>query len=191
MDTVLWIYGEEPEAISLKGRIGKLSPYLGRADMSRRCQDAIREFATIKADCIAVQAMRNRGLDPERHRKLRSDFIPSILVSLHDLQEDRRGRKSRAWAQRNAAAERLKILIERFFCEFSSLQRNQPFEKFSFANISFGAQLELKSCDIFSGNPNCHVCIANLLSHAHPRDGMGAPDLFSRFACLSAELNVR
>ncbi|HEY5347739.1 MAG TPA: hypothetical protein VIJ72_06065, partial [Rhizomicrobium sp.] len=62
MDTVLRLYGEEPEGIPLKGRIGKLSPYFGRAEMSRRCRDAPRECGTVKADDIAVQAMRDKGL---------------------------------------------------------------------------------------------------------------------------------
>jgi hypothetical protein len=39
----------------------------------------------VKADAIAVQAMRDKGLDPAKDWKLRSDFIRRILVSLHDL----------------------------------------------------------------------------------------------------------
>ena len=87
MDTVLRLYGEEPEDIPLKGRIGKLSPYFGRSEMSRRCRDALREHGTVKADAIAVQAMKDKGLDPDKDRKLRSDFIRRILVSLHDLRK--------------------------------------------------------------------------------------------------------
>ena len=87
VDTVLRLYGEEPETIPMKGRIGKLSPYFGHAEMSRRCRDALRERGTVKADDIAVQAMKDKGLDPERERKLRSDFIRRILVSLHDLRK--------------------------------------------------------------------------------------------------------
>lgn len=86
VDTVLRLYGEEPEDIPLKGRIGKLSPYFGRSEMSRRCRDALRERGTVKADDIAVRAMRDKGLNPE-NRKLRSDFIRRILVSLHDLRK--------------------------------------------------------------------------------------------------------
>lgn len=87
LDTVLRLYGEEPETIPMKGRIGKLSPYFGRAELSRRCRDALREQGTIKADAIAVQAMKDKGLNPDRDRKLRSDFIRRILVSLHDLRK--------------------------------------------------------------------------------------------------------
>ena len=69
----------------IKGRIGKLSPYFGRAELSRRCRDALREHGIVKADAIAVQAMKDKGLNPDKDRKLRSDFIRRILVSLHDL----------------------------------------------------------------------------------------------------------
>lgn len=87
VDTVLRLFGEDPGDIPLKGRIGKLSPYFGRAEMSRRCRDALRERATVKADGIAVQAMKDKGLDPNKDQKLRSDFIRRILVSLHDLRK--------------------------------------------------------------------------------------------------------
>jgi hypothetical protein len=87
VDTVLRLYGEDPGDIPLKGRIGKLSPYFGRAEMSRRCRDALRERPSVKADDIAVQAMKDKGLDPNKDQKLRSDFIRRILVSLHDLRK--------------------------------------------------------------------------------------------------------
>jgi len=87
LDYVLRLFGEDPGDIPLQGRLGKLSPYFGRAELSRRCRDALREHGTVKADDIAVQAMRDKGLDPDRDRKLRSDFIRRILVSLHDLRD--------------------------------------------------------------------------------------------------------
>ena len=86
---VLRLYGEEIETIPMKWRIGKLSPYFGHAEMSRRCRDAIRERGTVKADDIAVQAIKDKGLNPDKDRKLRSDFIRRILVSLHDLRPTR------------------------------------------------------------------------------------------------------
>jgi len=45
----------------------------------------LRERGTVKADEIAVQVMKDKDLDPEKDRKLRSDFIRRILASLHDL----------------------------------------------------------------------------------------------------------
>ena len=40
---------------------------------------------TVRADEITVQAMKEKGLDPEGDRKTRTDFNCRILVSLHDL----------------------------------------------------------------------------------------------------------
>jgi hypothetical protein len=46
----------------------------------------MREKGTIKAEDVTIQAMRDKGLDPE-NRKLRRDFTRRILVSLHDLKK--------------------------------------------------------------------------------------------------------
>jgi len=51
------------------------------------CRTALRENGTVKADAISVQAMKDKGLNPDKDRKLRSDFIRRILVSLHDLRK--------------------------------------------------------------------------------------------------------
>ena len=85
VDAVLKLYGVEPADIPAKGRVGKLSAYFGRTELSRRCRDALRENGTVRADAIAVQAMRDKGLDPDKDRKLRTDFNRRILASLHDL----------------------------------------------------------------------------------------------------------
>jgi hypothetical protein len=44
----------------------------------------LREKGSIRADEVTVQAMRDKGLDPE-NRKLRADMTCRIVVSLHDL----------------------------------------------------------------------------------------------------------
>jgi hypothetical protein len=40
-----------------------------------------------QAEDIAVKAMKDKGLDPNKDRKLLSDFIRRILVSLHVLEK--------------------------------------------------------------------------------------------------------
>jgi hypothetical protein len=45
----------------------------------------LREKDAVRADEISVQAMKDKGLDPEADRKTRTDFNRRILVSLHDL----------------------------------------------------------------------------------------------------------
>lgn len=87
LDAVLKLYGLEPAEIPTKGRVPVRSAYFGRNEISRRCRDMLRERGTVKADEVAVLAMREKGLDPEADRKTRSDFIRRILVSLHDLRK--------------------------------------------------------------------------------------------------------
>jgi hypothetical protein len=87
IDAVLKLYGLEPAEIPNKGRMPVRSAYFGRNELSRRCRDALREKGSIRADDVAVQAMRDKGMDPEKDRKTRTDFIRRILVSLHDLRK--------------------------------------------------------------------------------------------------------
>lgn len=84
VDAVLRLYGQEPAEIPTKGRMPVRSAYFGRNEISRRCRDLLREKGSIRADEVTVQAMRDKGLDPE-NRKLRADLTRRILVSLHDL----------------------------------------------------------------------------------------------------------
>src|SRR5579862_225138 len=87
IDGVLKLYGLEPAEIPNKGRMPVRSAYFGRNELSRRCRDALREKGSIRADDVAVQAMRDKGMDPEADRKTRADFLRRILVSLHDLRK--------------------------------------------------------------------------------------------------------
>lgn len=85
VDAVLRLYGVEPAEIPTKGRVPVRSTYFGRNELSRRCRDMLRERGSIRADEVAVLAMREKGLDPEKDRKLRTDFCRRILVTLHDM----------------------------------------------------------------------------------------------------------
>jgi len=87
IDAVLKLYGLEPAEIPNKGRMPVRSTYFGRNELSRRCRDALREKGSIRADDVAVEAMRDKGMDPDKDRKTRADFIRRILVSLHDLRK--------------------------------------------------------------------------------------------------------
>ena len=88
IDSVLKLYGLEPSEIPTKGRMPKRSTYFGRNEITRRCYDLLREKGSVRADDITVRAMREKGLDPEADRKLRTDFTRRILVSLHDLRKN-------------------------------------------------------------------------------------------------------
>jgi hypothetical protein len=86
LDAVLRIYDVEPSELATKGRMPVRSAYFGRYEITRRCRDLMREKGTVKAEDISIQAMRDKGLDPE-NRKLRRYFTRRILVSLHDLRK--------------------------------------------------------------------------------------------------------
>jgi hypothetical protein len=87
IDAVLKLYGLDPAEIPNKGRMPVRSAYFGRNELSRRCREMLREKGTVRADDVAVQAMKDKGMDPEVDRKTRADFIRRILVSLHDLRK--------------------------------------------------------------------------------------------------------
>ena len=87
LDAVLKLYGLEPAEIPNKGRMPVRSAYFDRNEISRRCQDMLRDKGTVRADDVAVLAMKEKGLDPVADRKTRSYFIRRILVSLHDMRK--------------------------------------------------------------------------------------------------------
>ena len=87
VDGVLALYGLEPSEIPTKGRIPVRSSYFGRNEISRRCRDMLRQKGTIRADDVAVQAMLDKRLDPEKNRKVRTDFNRRVLVTLHDMRK--------------------------------------------------------------------------------------------------------
>jgi hypothetical protein len=86
LDSVLRLYDVEPSEIPTKGRMPVRSAYFGRNEITRRCRDMMRERGTIKAEDVTIQAMKDKGLDPE-NKKMRRDFTRRILVSLHDLRK--------------------------------------------------------------------------------------------------------
>jgi len=87
LDAVLKMYGLEPDEIPTKGRMPKRSTFFGRAEITRRCYDLLRERGIIRAEDVAVKAMQEKGLDPVENRKQKIDFTRRILVSLHDLRK--------------------------------------------------------------------------------------------------------
>jgi len=87
VDAVLRLYGLEPAEIPNKGRMPVRSVYFARTELSQRCRDMLRDKGAIRADAVAVQAMLDKGMDPEKDRKIRTDFNKRILVTLHDMQK--------------------------------------------------------------------------------------------------------
>lgn len=84
----------EIETLPVRGPRPKRSKYFSHGEISRRCLEALRDApgeGWLSGDDIAVRAMRDKRLDPERDRRLRTDFVRRILQTLDSL-ERRYGR---------------------------------------------------------------------------------------------------
>lgn len=72
----------EVETLPVRGPRPKRSKYFAHGEISSRCLEALRDApgdGWLSGDDIAVQAMRDKKLDPERYRRLRTDFVRRIL----------------------------------------------------------------------------------------------------------------
>ena len=56
--------------------------------MTQRIFDALREHGTISSKDVAVQAMRDKGLDPQTDPVTRTDFVRRVGLQLNALQRD-------------------------------------------------------------------------------------------------------
>ena len=84
---MLRLYEVDPADIPTKGRVPVRSAYFARNEITRRIYDALRTQADVSAVEIAAQAMRDKGLDPDSDRKVRTSFAQRFLTSLHDLRK--------------------------------------------------------------------------------------------------------
>jgi len=93
--------------IPTKGRMPARSAFFRRNEITRRCCNRLREKATITADEVTVRAMREKGLDPETDRNLRTDFAHSRVAAQSTASrhggEDRRRARSEMEAGRHLA----------------------------------------------------------------------------------------
>jgi len=74
IDAVLRLYEVEPSDIPTKGRVPKRSAYFARKEITQRIYDALRTQGDVSAVEIAAKAMRDKGLDPETNKKVRTNF---------------------------------------------------------------------------------------------------------------------
>jgi hypothetical protein len=98
----LLVPGIDLEEIPIRHRPHKRSPYFARGEITRTCMEAFRQAGGdgwLSADEIAVLAMVRKGLDPERDRRLRTDFVRRILQTLDSL-ERRYGRVAKSGSGR-------------------------------------------------------------------------------------------
>jgi hypothetical protein len=88
----------EVETLPVRGPRPKRSKYFSHGEISRRCLEALRDApgdGWLSGDDIAVRAMRDKKLDPERDKRLRVDFVRRILQTLDSL-ERRYGRVAKS-----------------------------------------------------------------------------------------------
>lgn len=56
--------------------------------MTQRIFDAMRQHGTISSKDVAVQAMRDKGLDPDTDQVTRADFVRRVGLQLNAMQRD-------------------------------------------------------------------------------------------------------
>lgn len=99
VDATLKIFAPEMKLTEIKVRQPPhaRSPYFVNGEISDRCHEAMRSGKSVTAQEIAIEAMRDKGLDPE-DRKLRSDFVKRIHWALGRMQAngtiERRGKNA-------------------------------------------------------------------------------------------------
>lgn len=69
---------DDMPGIPTRGRMPVQSTHFCWKEFRTRCQDMLR---TVKSDEIAVQDMQDKGLAPDKDRKIRHHFVRRILVS--------------------------------------------------------------------------------------------------------------
>jgi hypothetical protein len=60
----------------------------GIGELTQRIYDALRQHGTIGSAAVAVQAMRDKGLDPDHDRVTRTDFVRRVGLQLNAPQRD-------------------------------------------------------------------------------------------------------
>jgi hypothetical protein len=75
-------------ALPVRHRRPTKSPYFRHGELTQRIYDAIREHGTISSADVAVQAMRDKGLDPNTDPVTRTDFVRRVGLQLNALQRD-------------------------------------------------------------------------------------------------------
>jgi len=76
--------GTDPAAIEPLRRFPRRTEYFARGEVTRRVYDALREAPDVRAQTLADQAMRDKGM-PETDRALRQEFVYRFLNVMHDM----------------------------------------------------------------------------------------------------------
>src|SRR5207249_4472983 len=73
------------EGLPIRLRRPSRSPYFAHGELTQRIYDALRERGEIASADVAVRAMIDKGMDPERDRETRKDFVQRVSLQLGDM----------------------------------------------------------------------------------------------------------
>jgi hypothetical protein len=87
LDAVLRIFRPnfKAEGLPVRHRRPTKSPYFRHGELTQRIFDALRERGEIASADVAVQAMHDKGLDPENDPATRTDFVRRVGLQLNDM----------------------------------------------------------------------------------------------------------
>jgi hypothetical protein len=87
LDAVLRMFRPDFKAggLPVRHRRPTKSPYFAHGEMTRRIFDAMREHGTVTSLEIAVEAMRDKGLNPDADATTRTDFVRRVTLQLNDM----------------------------------------------------------------------------------------------------------
>lgn len=90
LDAVLRMFRPDfkAERLPVRHRRPTKSPYFRHGELTQRIYDALRQHGTTSSADVAVQAMRDKGLDPGTDPATRTDFVRRVGLQLNAMQRD-------------------------------------------------------------------------------------------------------
>jgi hypothetical protein len=87
LDAVLRMFRPnfKAEGLPVRHRRPTKSPYFRHGELTQRIFDALRDRGEIASADVAVQAMRDKGLDPDHDPVTRTDFVRRVGLQLNDM----------------------------------------------------------------------------------------------------------
>lgn len=87
LDAVLRMFRPDfaAEGLPVRHRRPTKSPYFAHGELTQRIYDMLRERGVIAGADVAVQAMRDKGMDPDSDPETRTDFVRRVGLQLADM----------------------------------------------------------------------------------------------------------
>ena len=87
LDAVLRMFRPDfkAEGLPVRHRRPTKSPYFAHGELTKRIYDAMRIGGAVASADIALDAMREKGLDPDNDPVTRTDFVRRVTLQLNDL----------------------------------------------------------------------------------------------------------